>query len=421
LNGDEARLPHDDLSHHSRNAIKKHTRRNADTMRLSSCLVLAIAGTVSLLMAPHSVLARETPSLRRAIGDSRHRKGAFSPDPKKPTGGTPNNLSSFMSDLTTVSNEQKVKLLLSARALQKVTEHIDWEKLRDEYLTATYGSKRRQRKLESTRSMRNSENGDNVNNLDMASLKAQLDKEVQMAIDKAIPNHSSQSGQTNMQSSSKVNGADKNGNKTFHSRVGTNIPLVFEVPTPQADGERAQARAQTDDGIPIPNYVYSTGSCPGAGNSPAAVPCAPTNLDQMCDKYDSNNQGKFSLCFNACIPSFCCIHDAPPATNSIAPNCNTDSNCAQYASCYIVWWKLHDTIGPATQLIIEQNDDFFDVPNDFIQVDLTNEEFYREMLFHHFNDANEIIRLGTVEVNSTLSVFDSDSIFLNSTYWNTTI
>lgn len=346
-----------------------------------------------------------------------------------------------------------MKLLLSARALQKVTEHIDWEKLRDEYLTATYGSKRRQRKLESTRSMRNSENGDNVNNLDMASLKAQLDKEVQMAIDKAIPNHSSQSGQTNMQSSSKVNGADKNGNKTFHSRVGTNIPLVFEVPTPQADGERAQARAQTDDGIPIPNYVYSTGSCPGAGNSPAAVPCAPTNLDQMCDKYDSNNQGKFSLCFNACIPSFCCIHgklmsvpcyissyeallnlpskffltssltssDAPPATNSIAPNCNTDSNCAQYASCYIVWWKLHDTIGPATQLIIEQNDDFFDVPNDFIQVDLTNEEFYREMLFHHFNDANEIIRLGTVEVNSTLSVFDSDSIFLNSTYWNTTI
>ena len=105
LNGDDARL-HDDLSHHSRNAIKKQTRRNADTMRLSSCLVLAIAGTVSLFMAPHSVLARETPSLRRAIGESRHRKGAFSPDREKPTNGIPNNLSSFMSDLTTVSNEQ---------------------------------------------------------------------------------------------------------------------------------------------------------------------------------------------------------------------------------------------------------------------------------------------------------------------------
>ena len=75
-------------------------------MRLSSCLVLAIAGTVSLFMAPHSVLARETPSLRRAIGESRHRKGAFSPDREKPTNGIPNNLSSFMSDLTTVSNEQ---------------------------------------------------------------------------------------------------------------------------------------------------------------------------------------------------------------------------------------------------------------------------------------------------------------------------
>ena len=201
-----------------------------------------------------------------------------------------------------------MKLLLSARALEKVTEHIDWEKLRDEYLAATYGSKRRQRKLESTRSMRNNENGGNVNNLDKASLKAQLDNEVQMAIDKVIPNHSSQSGQAIMQSSSKVNGADKNGNKTFHPRVGTNTPLVFEVPTPQADGERAQTRAQTDDGIPIPNYVYSTGSCPGSGNSAAAVPCAPSNLDQMCDKYDSSNQGKFSLCFNACIPSFCCIH-----------------------------------------------------------------------------------------------------------------
>lgn len=113
--------------------------------------------------------------------------------------------------------------------------------------------------------------------------------------------------------------------------------------------------------------------------------------------------------------------DAPPATNNIAPNCNTDVNCPQYAFCYIVWWKLHDTIGPATELRLEQTDDFYDVTADFVQGDVTNIAFYREMLFHHFDDANEIIRLGTVMVNETLSVFTSDRIFLNSTFWDTTI
>lgn len=96
-------------------------------------------------------------------------------------------------------------------------------------------------------------------------------------------------------------------------------------------------------------------------------------------------------------------------------------NCAQYAYCYIVWWKLHDTIGPATQLRVEQNDDFYDVESDFIEGDVTNVEFFREMLFHHFNNAGEIIRLGTVQVNDTLAVFNSDLIFLNETYWDTDI
>jgi hypothetical protein len=43
------------------------------------------------------------------------------------------------------------------------------------------------------------------------------------------------------------------------------------------------------------------------------------------------------------------------------------------------------------------------------------------MLFHHFNDAQEIIRLGTVPVNETSAAFNSDAIFLNSTYWDTEI
>lgn len=114
------------------------------------------------------------------------------------------------------------------------------------------------------------------------------------------------------------------------------------------------------------------------------------------------------------------VSDAPPGTNFIAPNCNTDVNCAQYAFCYIVWWKLHDTIGPATFLRLEQTDDFFDATAQFVQGDVTNLEFYREMLFHHFNDAQQIIDLGTVQVGNMLE-FNSDRIFLNSTYWDTNI
>jgi hypothetical protein len=71
---------------------------------------------------------------------------------------------------------------------------------------------------------------------------------------------------------------------------------------------------------------------------------------------------------------------------------------------------------------MEQNaDDFFDLTAEELQSDVTGVTFFREMLFHHFDDSAEIIRLGTVQVNETFSFFDSDQIFLNSTYWNTTL
>jgi hypothetical protein len=101
-------------------------------------------------------------------------------------------------------------------------------------------------------------------------------------------------------------------------RIGTNMALQFEVPTPDADTSQAnievdpvkdnQGRAGNDDGIIVPNYEYSTGNCPEDGDSTKAVPCAPDNLYQICDKTDPDDQGKFSLCFDACLPSFCCIH-----------------------------------------------------------------------------------------------------------------
>jgi hypothetical protein len=77
-------------------------------------------------------------------------------------------------------------------------------------------------------------------------------------------------------------------------------------------------------------------------------------------------------------------------------------------------------VGPASSLKMEQNDDFFDVEASEIDTDQTNSEFFREMLFHHFDNSSEIIRLGTV-VTSTGAEFNSELIFLNKTYWNTSI
>ena len=46
---------------------------------------------------------------------------------------------------------------------------------------------------------------------------------------------------------------------------------------------------------------------------------------------------------------------------------------------------------------MEQNaDDFFDLTAEELQSDVTGVTFFREMLFHHFDDSAEIIRLGTV-------------------------
>ena len=54
---------------------------------------------------------------------------------------------------------------------------------------------------------------------------------------------------------------------------------------------------------------------------------------------------------------------------------------------------------------MEQNDDFYNVPADFIQGDVTNVEFL-----------DEIIRLGMTEVDGIIT-FDSDLIFLDEQYW----
>ena len=143
------------------------------------------------------------------------------------------------------------------------------------------------------------------------------------------------------------------------------------------------------------------------------MPCPSVDLRKVCDKYDDD--GSFRECLEACEPSFCCIHDAlsPPAPNSnyLAPSCNEDVNCAQYSYCYIAWWKLADTIGPAIYLRLEQNDDFFDVEAGEIQGEQTG-PFYQQFTLHHFNDVDEVIEDGT----DSNGDFQASTIFNNEDY-----
>lgn len=401
-----------------------------------------------------------------------------------------------------------VELAMVAHDLQKVSHLVDWEKLHDEYLIAIYSDDPSSSRQLKKRAARPRHQGQRKKEWNVASIEENLEKEALQAIEQAkgfaAPKNSGGGGQEGSGSSvieTAVNVAqdvdvthsvsdpttDEKGGQdagepspsspSTIAPVGSLAPVDPTSTATNSGGDRAadgdefpiSARNSTGgtvshakqtvrasdqqgndasfNGKPIQVYVPSKGNCPGDGDvAVIPIPCAPDNLNQICNKYDP--AGSFSACFDACKPSFCCIHgkrrledyclivtihtlttyqiccntaDAPPESNQVAPNCNKDVNCAQYGICYIAWWKLHDTVGPATQLQLEQNDDFFDIDASTISEDQTNSEFYREMLFHHFDNSSAIVSLGSVKVNATLAVFSSDLIFLNETYWNTTI
>ena len=163
-------------------------------------------------------------------------------------------------------------------------------------------------------------------------------------------------------------------------------------------------------------YKYDSGNCPQAGS--LGVPCAQDlNLRRVCDKYDE--MGSFRTCWESCKPSFCCIHDANPITNPTAGTCNTDENCAQYAYCYIVWWKFHDTIGPAIYLRMEQNDDFFDVPSSEVKDEAAWEgpekPFFDQLFKHHWDDIDVVIEKTTND-----GKFDHKTVFDDRGLWDLT-
>lgn len=132
-------------------------------------------------------------------------------------------------------------------------------------------------------------------------------------------------------------------------------------------------------------------------DSEAPLLCPPPELKRICDKHNNElyppgdpregeREANFIDCYEMCKPSFCCIHDS--ASKEYAPSCSHEfDNCPLYYPCYIVWWKLHDTIGPATYMRVEQDEPFYEgVKFEYFQQDFTKDQtFFQQLFGHHFD------------------------------------
>jgi hypothetical protein len=198
------------------------------------------------------------------------------------------------------------------------------------------------------------------------------------------------------------------------------VPVTTTKPTSQTDGgdentnnnkppeentKPTNSHGDEDEpfeGKPITIYTPDRGDCKednASSNKKGSIPCAPTDLSQRCRSEEGQGQGNFVDCLEACKPSFCCIHDASPDTNQISPSCHKDPRCAAYAPCYVIWWKLHDTIGPAPFLRLQQQQDgsfYNNVNNELITKE--NADFFREVLLHHFQNSKALESLSDVEL-----------------------
>ena len=203
-------------------------------------------------------------------------------------------------------------------------------------------------------------------------------KSQNMSADAATANDDAYNGQLN----DTLDGNDEESVDTFDGDImindSTNHPhlTAIESSQPHLQTSQSHRRRLQFDGDVFDGYEYNLGACPDAGS--LGIPCAPANLSALCNKYD-RDQGSFSACLDACSPAFCCIHDAPRELNFLAPNCNTDENCDQYNYCYIAWWKLADTIGPALFLRVEMDDDFYDLAAEEIAGDSTGSGLFTQV------------------------------------------
>jgi len=176
---------------------------------------------------------------------------------------------------------------------------------------------------------------------------------------------------------------------------------------PPSGGPPSGPTAPTPNMSPAPTPVgfvsdMPTLDCPDGcpdcdPNSP--LQCPPRDMKAVCDKHndalyppgdarEGERVANFRDCYDMCKPSFCCIHDS--LSKEYAPSCAQEyENCFLYYPCYIIWWKLHDTIGPATYLRVEQDEDFYNVDFEFLTNDFANDrEFFQQLFGHHFDDDN---------------------------------
>ncbi|KAL7550460.1 hypothetical protein ACHAWF_013685, partial [Thalassiosira exigua] len=167
-------------------------------------------------------------------------------------------------------------------------------------------------------------------------------------------------------------------------------------PSPPSEPETApptRDQGGGDTAAPTPECRRGCLDCdPGTPLS-----CPSRDLKAVCDPHndmlyppESDRAGErmanFFDCYDKCKPSFCCIHDS---LSAISPSCNTEyKNCPLYYPCYVIWWKLHDTIGPATYLRVEQNTPFYEgLEFEYLNRDFQEDEkFFNQLFGHHFDD-----------------------------------
>mmetsp|Transcript_36662 Transcript_36662/g.88333 ORF Transcript_36662/g.88333 Transcript_36662/m.88333 type:complete len:292 (-) Transcript_36662:487-1362(-) len=178
-------------------------------------------------------------------------------------------------------------------------------------------------------------------------------------------------------------------------------------PEPAQSPPPTQVKDPSAPSLPPANAGTTPPVCPEGcpdcdPNSP--LQCPPRNLKRVCDKENDElyppgtekagtRVANFVDCYDSCKPSFCCIHDS--TSKELSPSCSPSTttartaqydNCPLYYPCYIIWWKLHDTIGPATYMRVEQNEPFFEgLKFDYLERDFAeDEEFFGQLFNHHF-------------------------------------
>lgn len=171
------------------------------------------------------------------------------------------------------------------------------------------------------------------------------------------------------------NEVDTDPQPNVETQQKTSKKIMFKKPY-----ESAISDANVRDGNSLRNR-YPNQRCIDPN---ADLPCPDPDLKQTCDKY--NKDANFRGCYQSCKKAFCCAHDS--LSKSFSPSCSkSEKNCPLYHPCYIVWWKLADTIGPAPYLRVEQEERFYSGATfEYIEGDLKIDEQFKNQLFgHHFD------------------------------------